>query len=56
MASKHIVEGKSWNHAFVITLADTENGKAWEITSKRVGGTATARKALLDVYTLQKIG
>ena len=55
MASKHIVEGKSWNHAFVITLVDTENGKAWEITSKRVGGTATARKALLDVYTLKKI-
>lgn len=55
MATKHIVEGKSWNHAFVITLVDTANGKAWEITSSRMGGTTAPRKVLLDVYTLKKV-
>ena len=55
MASKHVVEGKSWNHYFHITCVDSDKGKAWEISCRRVSdGAATARKALLDVYTLRK--
>ena len=55
MASKHVVEGKSWNHYFHITCVDSDTGKAWEISCRRVSdGAATARKALLDVYTLRK--
>ena len=56
MASKRIVEGKSWNHHFLISLVDTENGKAWEISCRRVSDGASAdKKARLDVTNLQRV-
>ena len=56
MATKKIVEGKSWNHVFKITSVTSTLGSAWEISCHRVShGSSTDKKVMLDAETLRII-
>ena len=57
MATKKIVEGKSWNHSLKVTGVETPTGTAWEVSCHRVShGSSADKKVILDAETLRPIG
>ena len=57
MATKKVIEGKSWNHVFKVSATTSPVGDAWEISCHRVSHGATEdKKAILDADTLKVIG
>lgn len=56
VTGKKIVEGKSWNHEFIVRLTENNGTPAWNVTCHRVSHGETADKtALLNATTLERI-
>ena len=54
VTGKKIIEGKSWNHNFIIKMSEYEGEPAWEVSCHRVShGESADKKAFLDANTLQ---
>lgn len=57
VTGKKLIEGKSWNHDFILRLSEYEGAPAWEVFCHRVSHGETADKiAFLDAVTLNLIG
>ena len=56
MATKKIIEGKSWNHSLKVNFVETPEGSAWQVSCHRISnGASTDKKVLLDTETLAPI-
>ena len=56
VTGKKIIEGRSWNHDFIVRLTENEGAQVWEVTCHRVSHGETADKvALLNATTLEHI-
>ena len=56
VTGKKTVEGKSWNHDFIIRLVDREGTPTWEVSCRRVShGVSDDKKSFLDANTLKLI-
>ena len=54
VTGKKIIEGKSWNHDFIIRYTECDGVAVWEVTCHRVSHGETAdKKAYLDATTLK---
>ena len=57
VATKRIIEGKSWNHVFKAVGVDTDDGYVWEVSCHRVSqGKTDDKKVLLSSEDLSIIG
>lgn len=57
MATKKVIEGKSWNHILRVSATTSAVGDAWEVSCHRVSHGSTAdKKVILDAETLRPIG
>lgn len=56
VTSRKMIEGKSWNHDFVIRYGEVDGKPVWNVTCHRVSHGETAdKKAVLDGNTLELI-
>jgi hypothetical protein len=56
VTGKRIIEGKSWNHEFIIRLSELNGAPAWEVNCHRSSNGVSADKTVfLDATTLEQI-
>ena len=53
VTGKKIIEGKSWNHDFIVRLSEMSGEPAWEVYCHRISqGESADKRAFLDATTL----
>jgi len=56
MTEKKLIEGKSWNHDFIVRLKEHNGSPAWEVYCHRISqGETQDKTAFLDAATLKMI-
>ena len=56
VTGKKVIEGKSWNHEFIIRLSELNGEPAWEVCCHRSSNGVSADKtAFLNARTLEQI-
>ena len=56
VTGKKLIEGKSWNHDFIIKQVDNNGILVWEVTCHRIShGVSDDKEATLDIKTLELI-
>ena len=54
VTSRKVIEGKSWNHSFVIRYGEIAGAPVWNVSCHRVShGETTDKTAVLDGNTLE---
>ena len=54
VTGRKVIEGKSWNHDFIIRAAELDGAPVWSVTCHRTShGETTDKKVFLDAKTLE---